>query len=69
MDVIISNCVINLTEDKGKVFREACARPAGGGRLEVNDIVFSGAVLPEVRASASGWAECVSGALPEGGVR
>ncbi len=66
VDVIISNCVINLTEDKGKVFREAYRVLREGGRLEVNDTVFSGAVLPEVRASASGWAECVSGALPEG---
>lgn len=65
IDVIISNCVINLTEDKGKVFREAYRVLKKGGRLEVNDMVFGGAVLPQVRASALGWAECVSGALPE----
>lgn len=65
VDVIISNCVINLTEDKGKVFQEAYRVLKKGGRLEVNDMVFGGAVLPEVRASASGWSECVSGALPE----
>ena len=65
VDVIISNCVINLTEDKGKVFREAYRVMKKGGRLEVNDMVFGGAVLPEMRASTSGWSECVSGALPE----
>jgi arsenite methyltransferase len=65
MDVIISNCVINLTEDKAKVFREAYRALKPGGRLEVNDMVFGGAILPAARMSASGWAECISGALPE----
>jgi len=65
IDVILSNCVINLTEDKGRVFREAFRALKPGGRLEVNDMVFGGAVLPAVRASAQGWAECISGALPE----
>ncbi len=65
IDVILSNCVINLTEDKGKVFQEAFRALKKGGRLEVNDVVFGGPVMPEVRASAAGWAECVSGALPE----
>ena len=65
IDVVISNCVINLTEDKGKVFQEAFRVLGTGGRLEVNDMVFGGSVLPEVRASAAGWSECVSGALPE----
>ncbi|MGA2491059.1 MAG: arsenite S-adenosylmethyltransferase, partial [Anaerolineales bacterium] len=53
------------TEDKGKVFREAFRVLKKGGRLEVNDIVFGGPVLPQTRASAAGWSECVSGALPE----
>jgi len=65
VDVVISNCVINLSEDKGKVFRETYRVLKSGGRLEVNDVVFGGAVLPEVRYSTSGWSECVSGALPE----
>ena len=65
VNVVISNCVINLTEDKGKVFKEAHRVLVYGGRLEVNDMVFGGPVMPEVRASASGWSECVSGALPE----
>jgi ubiquinone/menaquinone biosynthesis C-methylase UbiE len=65
IDVIISNCVINLTEDKGKVFKEAYRVLKNGGRLEVNDVVFDGPILPEMRASVEGWSECVSGALPE----
>jgi SAM-dependent methyltransferase len=65
IDVIISNCVINLAEDKAKVFGEAYRALKSGGRLEVNDVVFGGPVLPEVRTFADGWSECVSGALPE----
>jgi arsenite methyltransferase len=65
VDVIISNCVINLTEDKGQVFREAFRALRENGRLEVNDMVFGGAILPAARTSAAGWAECISGALPE----
>ena len=65
VDVIISNCVINLTEDKAKVFDEAFRVLRIGGRLEVNDMVFGGAVLPSIRVSATGWSECISGALPE----
>lgn len=65
VDVIISNCVINLTEDKGKVFREAYRILKDGGRLEVDDMVFGGAILPAARISAAGWAGCISGALPE----
>jgi ubiquinone/menaquinone biosynthesis C-methylase UbiE len=65
VDVIISNCVINLAEDKARVFREAFRVLKAGGRLEVNDVVFGAAVLPSVRLSAAGWAECVAGALPE----
>ena len=66
MDVIISNCVINLTEDKGKVFREAYRVLKVAGRLEVNDMVFGGPILPSQRTSTAGWSECISGALPEG---
>ena len=65
IDVIISNCVINLTEDKAKVFGEAYRALKEGGRLEVNDVVFGGPVMPEVRTFAVGWSECVSGALYE----
>ncbi len=65
VDVIISNCVINLSEDKGKVFQEAFRVLRNGGRLEVNDTVFGGPLPPAVRDSLSGWSECISGALPE----
>ena len=65
VDVIISNCVINLTEDKGRVFREAFRALKPGGRLEVSDVVASGPVPVEFRESAVGWSECVTGALPE----
>ncbi len=65
VDVIISNCVINLTEDKGQVFREAFRVLKPGGRLEVSDIVTSGPVPLEMRQDAGGWSECVTGALPE----
>jgi ubiquinone/menaquinone biosynthesis C-methylase UbiE len=65
VDVIISNCVINLTEDKGRVFREAFRTLKPGGRLEVSDMVTSAAMPLELRMSAAGWAECVTGALPE----
>ncbi len=65
VDVIISNCVINLTEDKGRVFREAFRALKPGGRLEVSDVVAGGPVPIELRESAEGWSECVTGALPE----
>lgn len=65
VDVILSNCVINLTEDKGHVFREAFRVLKPGGRLEVSDMVTSGPMPIELRESAGGWSECVTGALPE----
>ena len=65
VDVVISNCVINLTEDKGKVFQEVFRVLKEDGRMEVNDVVFGGAVPSALRASLSGWAGCISGALPE----
>lgn len=65
VNVIISNCVINLTEDKGHVFREAFRVLEPGGRLEVSDIVTAGPVPIELREDAAGWSECITGALPE----
>lgn len=65
VDVIISNCVINLAEDKGRVFQEAYRALKPGGRLEVSDVVTAGALPAELRQNATGWAECVTGALPE----
>ena len=65
VDVIISNCVINLTEDKGLVFREAYRVLKPGGRLEVSDVVTDTSFLAEVRADPDNWSGCVSGALPK----
>src|SRR5574340_526530 len=65
VDVVISNCVINLTEDKGKVFAEAFRVLKPGGRLEISDMVFSGQVGKEARGTATGWSDCVTGALIE----
>ncbi|HSQ16103.1 MAG TPA: arsenite methyltransferase [Anaerolineales bacterium] len=65
VDVIISNCVINLTPDKGRVFQEAYRLLRPGGRLEVSDIVTDIAFLPDLLTSGSDWSGCVTGALPE----
>ena len=65
IDVILSNCVINLCEDKGLVFQEAYRVLAPNGRLEISDIVFASAVPTELRLQMDGWAECITGALPE----
>lgn len=65
VDVVLSNCVINLTEDKGLAFREAFRVLKPGGRLEISDMVLGGPIPIEARENAFGWAECVSGALPE----
>jgi len=65
VDVILSNCVINLTEDKGLVFREAFRALKPGGRLEVSDMLASGTLLLAARLNAGDWAGCISGALPE----
>jgi ubiquinone/menaquinone biosynthesis C-methylase UbiE len=66
VDVVISNCVINLCEDKDLAFREAYRVLREGGRLEVSDMVTDVAFLPVQRYGEQGWASCVSGALPEG---
>lgn len=65
IDLIISNCVINLTEDKGKVFREAHRAIKDGGRIEISDMVTSGSLSATGRQSAENWGGCVFGALPE----
>ncbi len=64
IDVILSNCVINLTPDKAPVFREAFRVLKPGGRLAVSDIVSQGEFAPELRADREKWAECVTGAIP-----
>jgi arsenite methyltransferase len=65
VDVIISNCVINLSGDKDKVFREALRVLKPGGRFAVSDVVVRGDVPPEVRKSMELWVGCIAGALEE----
>lgn len=62
VDVIISNCVINLSPDKTAVFREAFRVLRPGGRLAVSDMVTQGQFAPQQRADMSAWAGCISGA-------
>ena len=63
VDVIISNCVINLSPDKDAVFEDAYRVLRPGGRLCVSDIVLLAELPPEVFASLERWAACVAGAL------
>ncbi len=62
VDAIISNCVINLSPDKPRVFREAFRVLRPGGRLMVSDIVLDGELPPAVRESAAAYVGCISGA-------
>ncbi len=65
VDVIISNCVINLSADKSKVLREAFRVLKPGGRFAVSDVVVRGETPPEVRRNMELWIGCVAGALEE----
>jgi SAM-dependent methyltransferase len=65
VDVIISNCVINLSEDKDAVLREAFRVLKPGGRFAVSDVVIRGEVPSEIRRSMELWVGCVAGALTE----
>jgi 2-polyprenyl-3-methyl-5-hydroxy-6-metoxy-1,4-benzoquinol methylase len=65
VDVIISNCVINLSADKDRVLREAFRVLKPGGRLAVSDVVTRGQMIPEIRQSVLLWVGCVAGALEE----
>lgn len=65
VDVVISNCVINLSSDKGRVLREAFRVLKPGGRFAVSDVVTRGEILPEIRQSMLLWVGCVAGALEE----
>ncbi len=65
VDVVISNCVINLSADKGKVLREAYRVLAPGGRFAVSDIVFQGHLPQALRQDMESWAGCIAGALEE----
>ena len=66
VDVIISNCVINLSADKPQVMREAFRVLKPGGRFAVSDVVTRGEIAPEIRKNVLLWVGCVAGALDEG---
>jgi arsenite methyltransferase len=66
VDVIISNCVVNLSGDKRKVIAEAFRVLKPGGRLAVSDVVVRGEMPSQVRQSMELWVGCVAGALTEG---
>jgi SAM-dependent methyltransferase len=65
VDVVISNCVINLSANKDQVLREAFRVLKPGGRFAVSDVVTRGEILPEIRRSVLLWVGCVAGALDE----
>ena len=69
VDVVISNCVINLSADKGRVLREAFRVLKPGGRFAVSDVVCRGDIPDVVRRNMELWVGCIAGALEEGEYR
>jgi arsenite methyltransferase len=69
VDVIISNCVINLSADKDRVLSEAFRVLKPGGRFAVSDVVTRGEIAPEIRRNVLLWVGCVAGALDESDYR
>ncbi len=69
VDVVISNCVINLSADKGRVLHEAYRVLTPGGRFAVSDIVFLGEMPSSIRGDLEAWAGCIAGALEEANYR
>ncbi|HET9789725.1 MAG TPA: methyltransferase domain-containing protein, partial [Candidatus Angelobacter sp.] len=65
VDVIISNCVINLSADKDRVLKEAFRVLKPGGRLAVSDVVTRGKIPEEIRKSMLLWVGCIAGALTD----
>jgi len=65
IDVVISNCVINLSADKGRVLREVARVLKPGGRFAVSDVVVQGTMPAELRRDMEAWVGCVAGALEE----
>ena len=63
IDIIISNCVINLSPDKAAVFNEALRVLKPGGRISISDIVTEGEFSPELRADMARWSACITGAI------
>jgi SAM-dependent methyltransferase len=66
VDIIISNCVINLSPDKDAVFRDAIRVLKPGGRFVVSDMVTEGEFPPQLQANLKAWAGCITGALDQG---
>jgi arsenite methyltransferase len=69
VDVILSNCVINLSADKDRVLREAFRVLKPGGRFAVSDVVTRGEIAPQMRESILLWVGCIAGALEENDYR
>jgi arsenite methyltransferase len=65
VDAVISNCVINLSQDKSKVFQEAYRALKPGGRLTVSDIVSERALPDDIKIDSNAWACCIGGALEQ----
>lgn len=65
VDVVISNCVINLSADKGQVLREAYRVLNAGGRFAVSDVVIQGHLPQVIQQDMEAWAGCIAGALEE----
>lgn len=65
VDVVISNCVINLSSDKAQVLREAYRVLTSGGRFAVADIIVQGELPPRLRQDLESWSGCIAGALEE----
>jgi len=65
VDVVISNCVVNLSPDKQQVFHEAYRALRPGGRLAISDVILTAELPPEVHADPESVASCVAGAVPE----
>jgi len=64
VDVVISNCVVNLADDKGAVLREAHRVLRPGGRLAIADMVEVETLAPEIKAQVDAWAGCIAGTIP-----
>jgi SAM-dependent methyltransferase len=69
VDVVISNCVVNLSPDKEAVLRETFRVLKAGGRIGISDVVAEDRLTPEERAERGGWAGCIAGALSVGEYR
>jgi arsenite methyltransferase len=69
VDLVISNCVINLSAEKGRALGEAFRVLRPGGRFAVSDIVVRGSIPAELRDGAELWAKCFAGAMEEGEYR